>query len=394
VKNLVLTRDRIRITLVDGTIQFMLPVAGVVFGAAFEGHGRLQVSVPNAREEQQLRLFTKQDGLSVEFTQATFSFTEGTFDEIARQVQWVPSSSGHLADVYTSRQHEREDLGSEIVPRLFQGVLSTDHSRTADFVAEIKTEEWGWLLASYDALDPEEITVGRWTDWIGAGFKRFDTWLSFPAGNRNASEAFREPLAKDTFIIHGYQIDARATSGAELSATTKVNLEQRVTGERVLRFVLDSNLRVDSVKDEKGTALQFFQARERKLRGRSYGDYVAVFLPAPTQAGQMQTLEFHYAGKQVVLQKGNGNYFCQSFGWYPTIWNAFASRADFQMTFRTPKKFTLVATANNVSQSIDGNETVSTWKSDIPLAVAGFAFGDYKVVSQKVGDVDVEVYAN
>ncbi len=119
VKNLVLTRDRIRITLVDGTIQFMQPAAGLVFGAAFEGHGRLQASVPNAREEQQLRLFTKHDGLNVEFTEATFSFTDGTFDEVARQVQWAPSSSGHLADVYTSRQHEREDLGAEIVPRMF-----------------------------------------------------------------------------------------------------------------------------------------------------------------------------------------------------------------------------------------------------------------------------------
>jgi len=394
VEDLMLTRDRIRITLMDGTIQFMQPATGVVFGAAFEGHGRLQVSVPNTREEQQLRLFTKQDGLSVEFTQATFSFTDKTFEEVARKVKWVPASSGHLGDVYAGRQHEREDLGAEIVPRLFQGVLSADHARTAEFLAEVKTEEGGWIEASDSALRPEEIRVGRWTDWIGAGFKRFDTWLSFPAGNRSSSDAYKDPLAKETFIIHGYQIDARATSGAELSATTKVNLEQRIPGERVLRFLLDSNLRVDSVKDEKGAPLTFFQARERKLRGRSYGDYVAVFLLGPTQAGQMQTLEFHYAGKQVVLQKGNGNYFCESFGWYPTIRDAFASRADFQMTFRIPKKFTLVATGDKLSQTTDGNESVSTWKSNIPLAVAGFAFGDYKVVTEKVGDIEVEIFAN
>ena len=45
-------RDRIHITLLDGTIQFTQPANGVVFGASFHGTGRVQVEPPNAIEAQ------------------------------------------------------------------------------------------------------------------------------------------------------------------------------------------------------------------------------------------------------------------------------------------------------------------------------------------------------
>ena len=82
------SRPHVRINLTDGTIQFTQPVNGVVFGAVFHGKGRLQAEPPNPQEAQQLRLFTRQDKLNVEFTEATFSFTDGLLDEVAKQVKW------------------------------------------------------------------------------------------------------------------------------------------------------------------------------------------------------------------------------------------------------------------------------------------------------------------
>jgi hypothetical protein len=76
-ENVSIVRDRVRITLTDGTIQFTQPVNGVVFGAVFHGSGRLQADPPNPIEAQQLRLFTKQDKLDMNFSEATFSFTDG-----------------------------------------------------------------------------------------------------------------------------------------------------------------------------------------------------------------------------------------------------------------------------------------------------------------------------
>jgi len=162
----------------------------------------------------------------------------------------------------------------------------------------------------------------------------------------------------------------------------------------VLIFDLDSNLRLDSIKDAKGRALSFYQSRENKDRFQSYGNYAAVVLAQPLQLGEPQSLEFHYAGKRAIRKAGNGNYFCESSGWYPERPNSFSARADFDLTFHSPKNAVLVATGEKTSETVDGNTRVTTWKSEIPLAVAGFGYGDYKVANDKAGEVAVDIYAN
>src|SRR6516165_9004217 len=111
VENVELVRDRVHITFENGNIQFTKPANGVVFGAVFHGTGRVTVDPPNPIEAQQLRLFIKTDKLNVEFTEATFTFSDGLMEEVAKQVKWKDGGSGD--DLYTKRQHEREDLGGE-----------------------------------------------------------------------------------------------------------------------------------------------------------------------------------------------------------------------------------------------------------------------------------------
>jgi len=397
VQNASILRDRINITLVDGTIQFAKPVNSVVFGAIFHGKGRVQVEPPNDIEAQQLRLFSKRDKLDMAFNDATFSFTDEFFDEIAGQVKW--QSNGPVSDdLYASRQTERENLGAAYLPRLFKGILSGDRKRTAYFLADLKTTERGWVEVRYDAMELEEFRIGRWGD-VGPVRIR-DIWLNFPAKGRDPRHVYDNPAEREDFLIPRYQIDSSLADNADIDTTTRATVQLRYSGERVLLFSLDSNLRVNSVKDSRGRALEFFQPREQKERYQSYGDYVAVVLDEPTQAGKSETYEFHAAGKRVVRRVGDGNYFCQSFGWYPALFHnepgvdVFAFRSDFELNFRNPKKYSLVATGQKVSQTTDGKELVTSWKSEMPLAAAGFAFGDYKIYTEEVGDVEVQVYAN
>jgi hypothetical protein len=389
--NVEIVRDRVQITFTDGTIQFAQPVSGVTFAAVFHGKGRVRVEPPNPIEAQQLKLFTKQDKLDMSFTDATFSFTDGLADEVAKQVKWQASGAAN-DDFYAKRQKDREDLGESALPRMLQGILSADRVRTAYFLADLKIAGKDWVEFQEDALDPEEIGVGRWVD-VGP-VKLHDIWMSFPAGAKTSAEAWKDPRAKDDFSIHGYHINAAVTAGAELNATARVDIEPRLPGQGVVIFELDSNLRIDSIKDSKGSALSFYQSRENKDRYQSYGNYVAVILAQPLQPGEPQSLEFHYAGKRAIRKAGNGNYFCESSGWYPERANSFSTRADFDLTFHSPKNAVLVATGEKISETIDGNTRVTTWKSEIPLAVAGFAYGDYKVANDKAGEVSVDIYAN
>lgn len=396
VANLQLDRDRIQITLESGGIRFTQPANGVVTGMVFHGTGKLQVSSPNAIETQQLQRYLKADTVNLSFTEATFSFTDNTFREISGKVQFSAAGGG-TDDNYASRMDARENLGLAFLPKLFKNVMATDRSKSALFLADVKTNDRGWVEAFYEADRPEEISVGRYSD-IAAAYKNFDAWMSFPAGNRTSAEAFAVPFAKADYVIKSYDLDSTVTGGAELTSAAKVNLEERWSGEHVLLFNLDSNLRVDKVSDAEGHSLAFFQARENKDRPQGYGDYVAVVLASPTQEGRNSTLSFHYAGKRVVVQAGPGNYFAESFGWYPSRMpsggDEFAARADYDLHFRSPKKYELVATGNKVSDTTDGNDRMSEFKSAIPLAVAGFAFGDYKLSTEKVGNVEVQVFAN
>ncbi len=396
-ENVEIVRDRVHIILTEGTIQFAQPVNGVVFGAVFHGNGRVQVDPPNSIEAQQLKLFTKQDKLDMTFTDATFSFTDGLADEVAKQVKGQASGPSS-DDSYAKRQQEREDLGAQYLPRLFKSVMSGDRKRTAYFLADLKTKEKGWVEVRDDAMQLEEMRVGRWGD-VGP-VKIRDIWMNFPADSRDPRHAYDDPAARQDFLIPSYKINTAVADNAEMNATTEATVQPRYSGENVLLFALDSNLRVNAVKDGQGRNLEFFQARERKDRYQSYGDYLAVVLASPTQAAQQEQFTFQYGGKRVVRRVGDGNYFCESFGWYPSAFagepgvEVFAFRSDFELTFRSPKKYSLVATGSKVGESPDGKELITNWKSEIPLAVAGFVFGDYKITTEKVGDVEVEVYAN
>lgn len=392
VTNLTLVRDRIRITLLSGTIQFTQPVAGRVFGAAFEGKGRIELTPPNPLEVEQLERFTGQKSLNMTFSQAAFCFSDGTFAEVGKQVKWGGAAPGDLAGLYQKRQQAREDDGANVLARLFQAVLSKNAQHDAYFYADLKTDDAGWVVARDDPGELEGIEVGRWRS-VGP-FDVFDTWTEFPAGGRDPMVVDQKPLAQDAFLPVSYKIDATVTSRAELSATTAVTVRYQAAGERALVFHMDANLRVSSVKNGAGQSLAYFQPRAYGTGPHSFGDYLVVVLPKATAAGGGETLTFAYDGKHVIRSVGSGNYFCPSYGWYPTRPDSFATRAEFTMTFHAPKKFMLTATGEKTGEQKEKKDRVTEWKSDKPMPVAGFAFGNYKEFDTKVGPAQVQVLAN
>src|SRR5258707_13583043 len=120
--------------------------------------------------------------------------------------------------------------------------------------------------------------------------------MDFPGGGRYFRHLFENSAAGQYFLIPCYQISPSLGNNADLNATAKATVQPRYSGEPILLFALDSNLRVSSVKDSQGRSLEFFQARERKERSQSYGDYVAVALKEPTQPGQDHELDFKNGG--------------------------------------------------------------------------------------------------
>ncbi|HUK43250.1 MAG TPA: M1 family aminopeptidase, partial [Candidatus Bathyarchaeia archaeon] len=123
-----------------------------------------------------------------------------------------------------------------------------------------------------------------------------------------------------------------------------------------------------------------------------------VVLPKPLAEGERYTITTTYDGKDAVSNEGGGNYFPVSRqDWYPNAaTGALGEYTNYDMTFRIPKGMKMAATGNLVSESTQGGLNVTVWKSEVPLAVAGFNFGKFKVVEAKLDKpaMDVLSYAN
>ncbi|MDA2915037.1 hypothetical protein MYX77_13980, partial [Acidobacteriia bacterium AH_259_A11_L15] len=73
----------------------------------------------------------------------------------------------------------------------------------------------------------------------------------------------------------------------------------------------------------------------------------------------------------------------------------FVLRFDFDITLRVPRKYDAVAVGNKMEEQEEGDYKVTRWVTDVPLAVAGFAFGSYYIHEEELDeDTTVQVFVN
>ena len=178
-------------------------------------------------------------------------------------------------------------------------------------------------------------------------------------------------------------------SGEKLTATADITFTPLVTGPRVLHLGLSRLLRVSRVEDEEKRELLFIQ--EGKKRDGSFH----VIFPAPLEKGKKRKFRVEYAGEKVIRDAGGGSFYVGNrTSWYPSL-NAFNDYCTYDLIFRVPKKYNLVATGKPLEEAIEDGWRVSRWTSGVPLAVAGFNYANYKKKSVKDDrtQYDVEVYS-
>ena len=101
-------------------------------------------------------------------------------------------------------------------------------------------------------------------------------------------------------------------------------------------------------------------------------------------------MRFSYAGS-VLSDAGGGLLYVGARGtWYP---NRGIAMANYDLTFRFPEPWTVVATGKRVSLQRQGGDFVGHWISEKPIPIAGFNLGVYVRSTAKSGDVEVDAYA-
>ncbi len=81
--------------------------------------------------------------------------------------------------------------------------------------------------------------------------------------------------------------------------------------------------------------------------------------------------------------------------WYPNL-GTFSDLATYELTFRFPRRNSLVSVGRQVSERVEGAQKIAQWRSEMPIRVAGFNYGEFQKLTTKDADTGlaIGVYTN
>jgi hypothetical protein len=408
VRELPLVREDVRFYFTDGILALLEPVEGRVTGAIFVGEGETLVMPPDPSEKRHLARYTGAPVLNEKFNAGFLRFGDDTAAKLTAEI------AGHTVKAPFDKEEFLEqwspvvqnlDLVYDL--RLLDDLLVAAQPRSADsaidaqrgfFLAHLFGLRLGAFDITIDPLAPEQVAVGQinWTE----GRRYNDAWLSFPSASVRQKQKAKNPNASpldggavpERIEVRAYKIDSTIGADRQMDVTATLDFDAVQSGERLLAFHISRFLKVSAV-EMGGVKLLAYQNEGLSPEDALHGnDQVTVMLPAPLERGRHYSMTFHYAGS-VIADAGHGVLYVGARGiWYPQRGYRIA---NYDLTFRIPRKLSLAATGELVSESEEGEWRISHWKSKIPIRVAGFNIGAYSESSAKsASGITVTVYAN
>ena len=394
VKDLVLERDAFRITLQSGAVHLLAPLGGDTFGAVFIGQGSYLLNPATPAERTHLQLVTNStEVLRDRFTKLILLFTDRTAEEVMKH---GPAATGKPDQAATRAyedylERQRNDLPNFHL-RILADLLNRPQRTDGVFLAFVEGQSHSPVLLAIDPLGISNLTPAF-------SFFGGEEVALFSFNNLNGGLWYSSTYAAQAVNGRGkpsrlladashYEIDTTLDGGA-LRGTTTVTFAPNAEGIRVLPVELFSRLRLrTATMDRAGTAAPLTILQDQRNGGTS--SEAAVYFREPLPRGTAVKLTFTYDGRD-VLQGNAGRY---SIGardsWYPNL-GTFEDLATYALTFRFPSRNDLISVGAQVSERIEGGQKVAVWRSEQPLRVAGFNYGDFKKVSRTDDQAGISV---
>lgn len=389
-------RDALRFTL-TGRLHLLSEVEGTTSGAVFIGRGTYELTPATAAERHQLVVQTADEKLmSVkdEFESAVFL---GTALVAVATAGGPPAAStpdpqaGERWNAYLKRQ--TKDLHTNLHVRLLQEKLD---DREPFLFAWIDGKKYPPAALIVDPRGAESVRLsGR--DLGGEQTMMFvlhDTKGGIWYSSRYATEVHggRGALILPVADAAHYEIDADIR-GSELTATSTMTFSVYAP-TRVLPIDLSGKLRIESASFALAAEQPVF-ADVPFVQEIDDAD-AAVIFPTALERGKNYLLRISYAGKDVLENAGDGNFtVSRRVNWYPNV-GVFSDLATYELRFRTPQKFQIVAIGKEIENRVEGDVRIATWRADKPVRVAGFNYGRFRKLAQADPDsgMSFEVYTN
>jgi hypothetical protein len=378
-----LRRGDVEIYLEEGKLAFYAPIDGRITGFVFSGRGHALAFPRDPAEKQQMARFLGEPVLDQQFLSAYVRFTDDAADDLLRQFHTanlspqLDSAFASLSDPLLAQFNASQSL------RLLEDRLSQNPKPY--FYAALDGIEIGSFDFLFDLQRREQVLLGQRRKSGNVFY--YDVWASYSVPGAVPPQV--------QFHALDYTINTTVMPDNSLDSTASAHVRADISGERVLSFQLSRALHADTVTDENGKPLPYFQNEGMNLQERSVrgNDYLQVVLPQPAQQGQEYTVRFHYQGS-VIENAGNGVLFVGAReSWYPHLGDQ-ADFASYDLTMRWPRHLKLAATGAKIDEQTSGDFRVGHWRSVKPLSIVGFNLGEYASTSITGDALTIDVYAN
>ncbi|MGE5109770.1 MAG: M1 family metallopeptidase [Acidobacteriaceae bacterium] len=391
IRDAAIDREDLHLYLNDGMIGFTKTVDGRITGAYFTGDGEILARPPDISERASLGLFTGLGVLDEHFQAAYLRFNDDTAQKLQPYLREADPDTKQ--DFFTGNSEVAIRLASMDSLRLLSS-LTSHYPEDRYLHIRMLAARLGQFDAFYDSMAEEQITIGKFTTKDQTDY--YDVWMAFPARSsrdNNAADRIVDPWRSSRSVrATKFEIKARLIPPERIESEATLSLSTRFGGQRLLFFELSRYLKVQSVTLA-GKPLDFLQnesvdGTELAKRGN---DLVAVIFPEPLKDGEQFQLHFIYAGA-VMQQAGEGLLYVGARGtWYPSRG---IGMANWDLEFRWPAEWTLVATGKRASLETQGTELIGRWASEVEMPLAGFNLGQYTRKEFRTGNVEVDAYAS
>jgi hypothetical protein len=391
-ENFTLTLDVGTFEFKSGTFTLFNPVYNFETGLIFIGTGHFSLKPFLAIDKQEMVRRSGSPTAEEDFTEVVFRFTPNQFKQFANglgpKMETPPQAT-------VAFQHFKERLRSrhEVPEGFTQAILEdeTIDNVDADLAAAIYNPQHPPFVNAYmhgaphkdlrffirsrvGALSqlnsPEEVALvncnGANMDdgiWYSQHLK-----LEFDAHSANSLED------KRLFSTKRYKIETVIAKNNHLFSRATVTFEPLFPGERVMKFALLPTLRVSRVTGQNGQDIHFIQEGKKQD-----GSFYVVLDKAP-EMKQEHSITVEYAGDKVLTDAGNGSYYIGAReSWYPNL-NGFGEKALYDLTFKVPHSNVVISVGKLDKQYTEAGFAAFHWVTPVPVAVAGFNYGQYTKV--------------
>jgi hypothetical protein len=376
-----------------GTITLLRPINGLQTGAIFVGQGHFSLKPQGNLDTTELIRRNGSATAEEDFSEVVFRFTP---DQLSVFKPTLIAKADTPAQATEALQHWKEKVRHrhEFPEGLTQGFFESEtiDNVDADVLAAIYNRQHPSFFNSYMHGTPHRDLRFYLRARVGA-LPQIDSpeevaLVNFNGGGMDDgiyySEHLKSELAARTgsssedkrlFATRRYKIETVIGKNDHLASQATIFFEPLIAGERVMKFALLPSLRVTRVTGEKGQDLHFIQENRKED-----GSFYAV-LDEAGAVGKVQSITVDYSGDKVLTNAGSGSYYVGSRdSWYPNL-NGFGEKALYDLTFKVPRSNVVISVGKQDDERTEAGFSVTHWTTPVPIAVAGFNYGQYKKIA-------------